>query len=128
VKYYWATIDAETALYVDRGRETILCDRLPSPVTLVLKIKQGSIPEFVFPRHAESFEGYKSIKDSTMSQTEWMPIETAPKDGTYVLGYDPRAELAPLVQVYWAPDGFWTCRFGRTWMPTHWMPLPEPPK
>lgn len=34
----WITIDAERALYVDRGVNIILCDRLPSPVTLLVKI------------------------------------------------------------------------------------------
>lgn len=37
----WVTIDAECVLYVDRGTTTILCDRLPSPVTLVLKISDS---------------------------------------------------------------------------------------
>lgn len=34
----WLIIEAERAFYVDRGREVILCDRLPSPSTLVLRI------------------------------------------------------------------------------------------
>jgi hypothetical protein len=34
----WVTLDCERALYVDRGRDTILCDRLPSPITLVVKL------------------------------------------------------------------------------------------
>lgn len=33
----WITIAVERALYLDEGREKVLCDRLPSPVTLVLK-------------------------------------------------------------------------------------------
>ncbi len=33
----WLTVTAEAAHYVDHGRETILCDRLPRPITLVLK-------------------------------------------------------------------------------------------
>jgi hypothetical protein len=58
----------------------------------------------------------------------WEPIETAPRDGTEILGYDSRAELAPVRSMYLASDGFWTiCRNGRTAMPTHWRPLPTPP-
>lgn len=35
----WITIEAERVLYVDRGRDVILCDRgHKGPVTLVLKI------------------------------------------------------------------------------------------
>lgn len=33
----WITVEADAALYVDHGRATILCDRLPRPVTLVLR-------------------------------------------------------------------------------------------
>lgn len=39
----WITIECERALYVHRGKTVILCDRLPSPVTLVVKpITQSS--------------------------------------------------------------------------------------
>ena len=41
----WITIDVERALYVDRGREVILCDRLPSPATLVIKVRGDQIVE-----------------------------------------------------------------------------------
>lgn len=33
----WVTVQAERALYVDHGVETILCDRLASPIIIVLK-------------------------------------------------------------------------------------------
>ena len=71
--------------------------------------------------------------------SEWQPIETAPKDGTWVLLFDPEDEYAhvgafvefpatedhPLVKhwggIYISGKGF------MSWMnPTHWMPLPEP--
>ncbi len=70
--------------------------------------------------------------------TEWQPIETAPKDGQYVLLYGPNLSRRPHGQVvaayfeyqieYWhVEDG----KFGpyplRGPAPTHWMPLPEPP-
>lgn len=44
----WRTIECERVLYVDRGRTVILCDRLPSPITLVVKLKgdvQGASDE-----------------------------------------------------------------------------------
>lgn len=34
----WVTIHAETAHYVSPGHDLILCDRLPRPVTLVVKL------------------------------------------------------------------------------------------
>lgn len=33
----WATIIADAVLYADSGRNTILCDRLPRPITLLVK-------------------------------------------------------------------------------------------
>jgi len=58
---------------------------------------------------------------------EWQPIETAPKDYTYVLLWDGS----------WHWIGIWDEDFGK-WevdgerhedlIHTHWMPLPPPPK
>ncbi len=60
--------------------------------------------------------------------TEWQPIETAPKDATNLLLYDPQDKPNHFFV------GFWN---GRKWelahysalkyYPTHWMPLPSPP-
>ena len=72
------------------------------------------------------------------------PIETAPKDGTWILligGYDVDAGdyfHMPAVVAFWEPmskysDGAWRyCFWEGDWRseycnPTHWMPLPEPP-
>lgn len=65
---------------------------------------------------------------------EWQPIETAPKDGTEIIVYTAtkrittawfceETKLWPHDEVY-SEDGE-PCNVG--W-PTHWMPLPEPPK
>ena len=72
----------------------------------------------------------------------WQPIETAPKDGQYVLVFDPESRRSRVCQ--WDREfeygrsgyiGAWTDRpvlsFGceecKSYQPTHWMPLPEPP-
>lgn len=39
----WLQIDVERALYVDRGANVILCDRLPSPVTLVVELSDAAL-------------------------------------------------------------------------------------
>jgi hypothetical protein len=73
---------------------------------------------------AESSEG------KTMS--EWQPIETAPKDGTAVLVSEGRFCYC----VEWNEEFDWWAvddnKLGpfrlRGSAPTHWMPLPAPPK
>lgn len=60
--------------------------------------------------------------------SEWKTIETAPKDGTLVLlhgkGYVKTGWFDDSIQIGNYPDWRW----GLTFEPTHWMPLPEPPK
>jgi hypothetical protein len=63
---------------------------------------------------------------------EWQPIETAPVDGTPVL----LAAAGTVFEGEYKPDanGWWLANTdptdyhdGQVW-PTHWMPLPHPPK
>ena len=62
----------------------------------------------------------------------WQPMDTAPKDGRIVLGYDPKATKLKHKLMYFhqtRDGGFWrNSAASGTVMPTHWMPLPEPPK
>lgn len=74
-----------------------------------------------------------------MTEKEWQPIETAPKDGTPFLGWCPQApgsmkdEICALSfdpnadgRIPWCVAGV---EERLTWSePTHWMPLPPPPK
>lgn len=78
---------------------------------------------------------------------EWNPIDTAPKDGTEIILYQPEGDLCRIAgwvdtseevqelvskngkretyewvkkeSGYWDADGLWN--------PTHWMPLPPKP-
>ncbi len=66
--------------------------------------------------------------------TEWQPISTAPKDGTEVLVYrkDAGIFMASFREAA-DEDGecYWFSISGEDLtgdLPTHWMPLPEPPK
>jgi len=62
-----------------------------------------------------------------MGGGNWQPIETAPRDGTWVLIFcDGNA-----IQAQWdRDDAYWANgRFGLGFDDaTHWMPLPEPPE
>ena len=53
----------------------------------------------------------------------WLPIDTAPKDGTRVLAH----ETGVVDRAYWDCDrpGWYT--YGMLWYPTDWMPLPACP-
>jgi hypothetical protein len=65
--------------------------------------------------------------------SEWQPIETAPRDETYILGYAD----GEMTVVHWRDydgEGCWQLAVSGLhaddgeWWPTHWMPLPKPPK
>lgn len=64
-------------------------------------------------------------------QQRWQPIETAPRDGTEMLG----GRLYEGVQKTWFSGRrqrwlYWTANGtdASSWDPTHWMPLPTPPE
>lgn len=60
--------------------------------------------------------------------TEWQPISTAPKDGTTIIIWDKDHGCMIVEWMY----GEWHCSHDGEDMygpePTHWMPLPAPPK
>jgi hypothetical protein len=70
---------------------------------------------------------------------EWQPIESAPKDGQYVIvTYFPANGRAPVRISWWGKyqieSGDWfdgwriSHRKPLRFSPTHWMPLPKPPQ
>lgn len=69
-------------------------------------------------------------------QESWQPIETAPKNGTNILVWWPNEFHCPLV-AHWNNGKYNGDKIGwklTAWSnsketePTHWMPLPQPPK
>ncbi len=83
-----------------------------------------------------------ALRDAQAQQAAaWHPIETAPKDGTVVLLYQPagrwkssaRSRQQVVSTGYWhqpgnpASPGFWCAAVMVAYRPTHWMPLPLPP-
>lgn len=64
-----------------------------------------------------------------MRGQSWQSIETAPKDGTSILATEIDGE--PVVSYF--DEGGWVYSWHaydgyRHWNPTHWQPLPAPPK
>jgi hypothetical protein len=65
--------------------------------------------------------------------SEWLGIETAPKDGTRIIvGYGRQGNF-PVKIVFWnTVHKFWShygdVVQGLEQNATHWMPLPEPPE
>ncbi len=66
---------------------------------------------------------------------EWQPISTAPKDGTHIFLYEPYDH--PCVAFYVTSPEWSGWMFADELLadvkpegpePTHWMPLPPPPK
>jgi hypothetical protein len=76
--------------------------------------------------------------------TKWQPIETAPKDGTVVLGFANNEDgTVFLSEIMWCkknetiigvtnsvvgPNQWFSLLSSGSVCPTHWMPLPEPPE
>lgn len=72
--------------------------------------------------------------------SEWQPIETAPKDGTWVLLFVERYGAKYWLAGHWFSGSDGSCGWVSAsfyaephvnWTtcsdPTHWMPLPDPP-
>jgi hypothetical protein len=58
----------------------------------------------------------------------WMPIETAPRDGREVLIYSGAVDVALFEYGQWWSSGCDEYGNDRRVYPTHWMPLPPPPE
>ena len=67
-----------------------------------------------------------------MASTSWLPIETAPKDGTRVLAGAPYSwvTIVAFGDTKRRPNWYEGHSLGRLppRQPTHWMRLPEPPE
>jgi len=74
--------------------------------------------------------------EDQVKQQQWQPIETAPKDGTYIFATD--VGNHPISKEPWVGDAcYWNGRsFDNDsdslderdwWKPTLWMPMPPPP-
>lgn len=58
-----------------------------------------------------------------MTDADWQPIETAPKDGTRVIIHEQRYGTIEFARWIGAPHNHWGDGY-KSWKPTHWMPSP----
>lgn len=74
-------------------------------------------------------------KGEMVLEQGWLPIEEAPKDGTHILCYVPYGG-GFITETWWQEDKghkegvivrYWYCEGGE-YCPTHFRPLPQPPK
>lgn len=79
-------------------------------------------------------ERYAKELEARLAEREWRPIETAPRDGTWIWAFYPRKdrrqdEQTPARWHDCGPEPMWwdAAEHRDDEQPTHWMPLPEPP-
>jgi hypothetical protein len=83
---------------------------------------------YLFERNDDCYERQIAALQAELAKRQWQPIETAPKDGTDILVWDGRERF---VVFYYRGASHWLMNCGSTCIeinPTHWQPIPEPPK
>lgn len=72
----WITIEAQRVLYVDRGRDVILCDRgHPGPVTLVLKLEESAVAdEWNIVDSSSTRKGYLTLAYKGVRVCDFFPF------------------------------------------------------
>ena len=77
-------------------------------------------------------EGEESGRHWNTRASQWKPIDTAPKDGTKFLIWWPTWNNTAEIGYYSTRRNRFECNkvmyYQDSDLPTHWMPLPEPPK
>src|ERR1700751_414762 len=96
----------------------------------IYKILMDNLPELNHKYSASDInDTIHKISLGLKERDNWISVESAPKDGSYILGYDPDTESS--YKVFWNSsmgDGCWNYE-GRNYIPkiTHWQPLPKAP-
>lgn len=75
-------------------------------------------------------EAVSKLMNHHLRERMWRPIETAPKDGSSILIIWPRssADASDYMVVGWSDEAWRDHHRAIQCSPTHWMPLPEPPR
>lgn len=82
--------------------------------------------------------GAPALSEKVNDRSEWLPIESAPRDGTHILAFGPQPGCnarehgwTEVRETHFEHSGWdWyeaVHNCSHKWKPTHWMPLPSPP-
>jgi hypothetical protein len=111
------------------GRITVSKDLKPTETAeKVLQIMRDQwLADIQCAKIRELQERIKRLEEALIWR--WRPIETAPHNHTWVLGYDEKdGEIGMIIfERGDESEPQWT-DLVRPWSPTHWMPLPDEPK
>lgn len=98
---------------------------------------RGVSPDELKQRIAAALRAAHTAGFSEAKGRDWLPIETAPKDGTFILLYCPEDNSRWLASWqggnWYGVDGLGLTRVGMGpddvtgWRVTLWQPMPEPP-
>ena len=71
--------------------------------------------------------------DRMLASQQWQDISTAPKDGTKFIAFEETRSECRIYECCWHDEfslghAYWLDDYDSEPDPTHWMPLPEPPK
>jgi hypothetical protein len=124
----------QSVIRLDRARE--LDASGPEPVAFCQPDNPDAKSAFSWPGTARNPAHMQPLYATPRAAEagEWLPIETAPKDGTPILAFCPSEREWPILVIHWAlsywyvhgDDGYGGSTINLE--PTHWMPLPPIPK
>jgi hypothetical protein len=93
--------------------------------SLIEKLERAKTP-FNVSEHA----GLHAAKQIVRQHTDWMTIDSAPRDGTSIIVCNPEFGQVNMAIANWDEDG-WAYADGPVQYyvgASHWMPVPLPPK
>jgi Lar family restriction alleviation protein len=109
----------------------IECDRCgaqgPYAAMQQLPIDNISDEDFIKAKRLVDAEASAAAIAAWNQRSAWQPIETAPRDGAWILAWDGSQQL-----ILWWSDRLSGWTFNNDWeileeSVTHWQPLPSPP-
>jgi hypothetical protein len=110
------------------GKQAEYCERAAATLTSDFLVKKSRIQAATFREAEKHFRASTPPAQGLVDAGEWLPIETAPKDGTDILLWCPLpgSEYSVVGKLC---DGWWQSSYEGedVFNPSHWMPLPAPP-